>query len=412
MPKHTTPATDSTDVEYTPTGDIRSDEALVAACAGGDPSALGELYARHHRTMRAAAAKVLAQHSDDADDAVQEVFARLPQEAARFRPGGPAVRAWLYSRTHYIALRLRDPHRSHRRDAARTNAVELTEAMLSVLVAPDPVQAAADREQTVAAREAERARAAELMARLSPRLRETVELCRGLGEPGPSPGPAPGGGTTAFPRCPPRPGCRARRLTARWRPTSVRCGPCCPRGRAPPRHGRPRAGWQAPRAPRRRPPRRSCRTSRRGRRTGVGPCRARPSRAGRPGRPRPPRAARVGRREHDPDLGLDVDDEGDPAVRAVPDVVAHRQAEGVTVEGESRVDVVHDDVHAAERDGHGENASAGRRRKLLRNCSPSSGPGPRTGANGSASSPGRWTWPAARRGRGRGSRTASRRPAR
>jgi len=160
------------DTEYIPTADLRSDEALVTACAGGDPGALGELYARHRCIMRATAARVLFDHHDTADDAVQETLARLPEQAARFRPGGPPVRAWLSSLAHYTALRLRDPHRAHRREAAPTHAVELTEALLSVLAAPDP----ADRAQTVAAREAERDQAGVLMAGLSARLRAAVEL--------------------------------------------------------------------------------------------------------------------------------------------------------------------------------------------------------------------------------------------
>ena len=51
--------------------------------------------------------------------------------------------------------------------------------------------------------------------------------------------------------------------------------------------------------------------------------------------------------QHDPDLGLAVACKGDPAEAAVLDLEAHRQAEGVAVEGEGGVGVVDEDVHGA-----------------------------------------------------------------
>ena len=59
-------------------------------------------------------------------------------------------------------------------------------------------------------------------------------------------------------------------------------------------------------------------------------------------------AARMRLRQHDPDLGLAVGGEGDPAEAAVGDFVAHRQAEGVAIEDEGGVWVVDEDVHCAE----------------------------------------------------------------
>jgi hypothetical protein len=52
--------------------------------------------------------------------------------------------------------------------------------------------------------------------------------------------------------------------------------------------------------------------------------------------------------QHDPDLGLGVGDERDPAEAIVGDVEADGEAEGVAVEGECRLGVVDGDVHGAE----------------------------------------------------------------
>ena len=52
--------------------------------------------------------------------------------------------------------------------------------------------------------------------------------------------------------------------------------------------------------------------------------------------------------QHDPDLGLGVGDECDPAEAIVRHVEAHGEAEGVAIEGKRGLGIVDGDVHGAE----------------------------------------------------------------
>ena len=75
--------------------DQASDEALVAQLAGGDRVALGELYRRHHGTVRGYVLGRIAR-PDDADDVVQETFLRAAQQAGDYRAEkGYRVPVWL-----------------------------------------------------------------------------------------------------------------------------------------------------------------------------------------------------------------------------------------------------------------------------------------------------------------------------
>ncbi len=53
-------------------------------------------------------------------------------------------------------------------------------------------------------------------------------------------------------------------------------------------------------------------------------------------------------REHDLELGLLFRRQGDPAEALVGDLAAHLEAEGVSVEHESRIRIVGEHVHVAE----------------------------------------------------------------
>ena len=72
----------------------------------------------------------------------------------------------------------------------------------------------------------------------------------------------------------------------------------------------------------------------------------------------------------DLDIGLIfAGDERDPAEALALNLVAHREAERVPVEAEGSVGIVDENVHAAERNGHGTDTRPVRRQMLLRNCS-------------------------------------------
>ncbi|MFT4011733.1 MAG: sigma-70 family RNA polymerase sigma factor [Nocardioidaceae bacterium] len=71
-----------------------SDEELIAASARGDQRAFAVLYDRHHRHLWATAVRT-ARTLDDAEDCVQEAFARAYQLCAEFR-GDCAVASWLH----------------------------------------------------------------------------------------------------------------------------------------------------------------------------------------------------------------------------------------------------------------------------------------------------------------------------
>jgi RNA polymerase sigma factor (sigma-70 family) len=66
-----------------------TDSELFAGLATGDLGPLGELFDRHHASVRAFAERVLANPAD-ADDLVQETFLTASRAAASFTPGAPA----------------------------------------------------------------------------------------------------------------------------------------------------------------------------------------------------------------------------------------------------------------------------------------------------------------------------------
>lgn len=167
------------DTEYIPTEDHRTDEDLVLAIATGDPTAVAELWARYRHSMRAAAGAALnlRGRADDVDDVVQETFvAIMSGKAEGFEPGRAPVGAWLYSMAHHLGRHLGNT--SHHSDRI-LRTVELTEDVwtaIELFIADDPLTGNADHLESVAAREAERAIAVELVVGLPPALREVCEL--------------------------------------------------------------------------------------------------------------------------------------------------------------------------------------------------------------------------------------------
>jgi RNA polymerase sigma-70 factor (ECF subfamily) len=81
-----------------------SDEALLAACAAGDPSALATLFERHQLRIRRFASRMLG--GRDAEDVVQSTFLVAWERARRFR-GDASVFEWLLGISAHQARRVR-----------------------------------------------------------------------------------------------------------------------------------------------------------------------------------------------------------------------------------------------------------------------------------------------------------------
>jgi RNA polymerase sigma factor (sigma-70 family) len=90
------------------------DKMLMARLASGDSSALGELYRKHHKTVEFYARNGLGLSDLDATDIVHDVFKRVQQKAAQYRPTGK-VRSWLRKITQNIVIDVIRQHLSRRR---------------------------------------------------------------------------------------------------------------------------------------------------------------------------------------------------------------------------------------------------------------------------------------------------------
>jgi RNA polymerase sigma-70 factor, ECF subfamily len=75
------------------------DAALVAAIAGGDESALGEVYRRYGPAVNGLARRILSDASL-ADDVTQDVFVLLWRNCDRFDPNRGRLRTMLLTQTH------------------------------------------------------------------------------------------------------------------------------------------------------------------------------------------------------------------------------------------------------------------------------------------------------------------------
>jgi DNA-directed RNA polymerase specialized sigma24 family protein len=82
-----------------------SDDALLAAIAAGDRSAVAILYARHAAALRAAAVGAVGRHDETiADDAVADLFVSLLDgRASTFRPALGTPLKWLKGIARAIA---------------------------------------------------------------------------------------------------------------------------------------------------------------------------------------------------------------------------------------------------------------------------------------------------------------------
>ncbi|AKU91187.1 RNA polymerase sigma factor [Vulgatibacter incomptus] len=72
-----------------------SDEALLAACAGGDRTALADLFHRHSAALYGFLSRFPGVDDRDLDDLVQATFVAVHRSATRFE-GSSSVRTWIF----------------------------------------------------------------------------------------------------------------------------------------------------------------------------------------------------------------------------------------------------------------------------------------------------------------------------
>ncbi len=82
---------------------MQSDAHLLHQIATGDAEALGALYDAHARTVFTLAKRVLVRQ-EDAEEIVQDVFAYVWREAARYEPERATVAGWLVMLTRTRAI--------------------------------------------------------------------------------------------------------------------------------------------------------------------------------------------------------------------------------------------------------------------------------------------------------------------
>lgn len=82
---------------------MQSDQHLLDQIATGNAEALGALYDTHARTVFALAKRVLVRQ-EDAEEVVQDVFAYVWREAARYQAGRASVAGWLVMLTRTRAI--------------------------------------------------------------------------------------------------------------------------------------------------------------------------------------------------------------------------------------------------------------------------------------------------------------------
>ena len=119
-----------------------ADVVLVRAIASGSSEALGRLYDRHAGIVYGLARRILAR-LEDAEEVVQDVFAQVWRDAARYERSRASVSGWIVMLTRTRAIdRLRA--RRARPDVDAAVDPDAAPPMVSVFRDPEEVTIAAD----------------------------------------------------------------------------------------------------------------------------------------------------------------------------------------------------------------------------------------------------------------------------
>ncbi|HZQ99961.1 MAG TPA: sigma-70 family RNA polymerase sigma factor [Chloroflexota bacterium] len=142
----------------------RTDAALLAAIAGGDQAALGELYDRH-AALALGLANQIVRDRGVAEEVVQDAFVAAWRRANTFQPERGEARSWLLSIVHHRAI-----------DRLRGAGARVRLEELDLALATEPVDdEGADVWRTVA-NKLDRAAIVAALAALPPEQREAIEL--------------------------------------------------------------------------------------------------------------------------------------------------------------------------------------------------------------------------------------------
>lgn len=144
-------------------GDAETDEALVARAGRGDRSAASLLIARHSPKVFALCLRILRDRAL-AEDASQETFLKLWENAERWKPTGARLETWLY---RVASNACQDRHRRRKREAPEA-------------AGPEPIDSGQTAEAGLAARDRRRA-VEDALAALPRRQRIAMTLCH-MGE--------------------------------------------------------------------------------------------------------------------------------------------------------------------------------------------------------------------------------------
>jgi RNA polymerase sigma-70 factor (ECF subfamily) len=142
----------------------QADVARMKRIAGGDASALGDVYDRHARAVYSLALRIVGEEAE-AEEVIQEVFAQAWRQSDRYDESRGSVAAWLLTMTRTRAIdRVRARRARPDRDGAASDYV------LHNVQAPgvDPADALA------AAEDAGRLRTA--LSELAPAQRIAIEM--------------------------------------------------------------------------------------------------------------------------------------------------------------------------------------------------------------------------------------------
>jgi RNA polymerase sigma-70 factor, ECF subfamily len=111
----------------------QADRASLERIARGDHAAFAELYDRHARLVYSLALRILQERAD-AEDMVQEVFAQVWAQAARYDPSRGAVAAWILMLTRSRAI---DRLRTRRSRPEAAAAADDAESVVDLTAAQD-----------------------------------------------------------------------------------------------------------------------------------------------------------------------------------------------------------------------------------------------------------------------------------